>query len=535
MVSFSEIIDPNAVYDFSEVTIFPIETMQNVEDNIVLTYEHAPHTVIHDIDRSAPFSAELSSNLFDNIIGTGEQFLQGLVFDQSWVTEVKLQSDLGETVTCTDTVQVDAFSSDWVCAIHVPDTTPDGRVVTVELLATDVYGFNSGVIAQWQLTVDNTAPQVSLLNETGLVAAQLNATSAATETLILEGMAGDDRLLAAVEVCDALQGFESCHEAELYAPTEELSSMLVSTAGAAPLTDEAYWFFETAIDAGIDTVSVPYTVTAYDAFGNATAQTLHIEIDTKAPTIVLDAPPVTQIAFDEAFGLSGNVQDKGHFSHMELEVQTPLGEVEYYPVTLQSPANAYSLWFYELPFGSEEFAMPGKYSYTILAYDAMGNESELGPYTLEVDAPPAPMLNTPFFVTTTNDLWAGFAPGAPLYMQVYFDDADLEWGDAITITTQPIPAWLTLNRLDERTFEITGTVPLTISELAIGNVLTGTEQLTETSTLSGSNLIPLNVGVLLEDKQWATGIPKLELRSCPASTRQNLLTPDFKKVSRRRK
>ena len=87
------------------MTIYPVEKVENTEDNITLTYGHAPHTVINDIDRSAPISAELTSLLIDDLIGVGEQLLEGLVFDQSPVAQVTLQTSLGETVNCEDTLQ----------------------------------------------------------------------------------------------------------------------------------------------------------------------------------------------------------------------------------------------------------------------------------------------------------------------------------------------------------------------------------------------------------------------------------------------
>ena len=104
VISFTEVVDPSATYDHTVMTIFPVEEVENSEDNITLTYGHEPHTVIHDIDRSAPISAELTSLLIDDLIGVGEQLLEGLVFDQSPLAQVTLQTSLGETVNCDDTL-----------------------------------------------------------------------------------------------------------------------------------------------------------------------------------------------------------------------------------------------------------------------------------------------------------------------------------------------------------------------------------------------------------------------------------------------
>lgn len=126
----------------------------------------------------------------------------------------------------------------------------------------------------------------------------------------------------------------------------------------------------------------------------------------------------------------------GTIDQMQLEVLTPLGEYAYYTVTLETAASQQTTqWHITRPAGSEEqFAMPGSYSYFILAYDGAGNEREVGPFTLEIGAPPSPLLNAPYFVTTTTDLWAGFAPGASLYMVTYIDDADLGLGNELTVT-----------------------------------------------------------------------------------------------------
>ena len=186
---------------------------------------------------------------------------------------------------------------------------------------------------------------------------------------------------------------------------------------------------------------------------------------------------------------------------MELEVLDPLGEYSYYPIDLDSPDAVTTGWQYERSLGTTEFAVPGEYTYVILAYDELGNETEVGPFTLTVGGPAQPWLNAPAFVATSNDLWTGFAPGAPLYMLVRFDDDDLSLGDSITVTVDPFPAWLTLTRLDERTAEISGTVPLTITQppplaAAVGRRVA--DEIRSTSVIT----VPLqiSVGMTLADR-----------------------------------
>ncbi len=497
------------------MTIYPVETVENDEESITLTYEHEPHTVINDIDRSTPISAALTSLLIDDLIGVGEQRLDGLVYDQSPLAKVTLQTSLGETVNCDDTLQLDAFTSDWACAINVPENTPDGTMVQVSLSAEDIYGFASGVIAQWTLEVDALAPELTVFGEPGLAAAGIQASANTTETLLLEGLAGDERWLGGVQVCDTLQGYETCQEAEL----AFFSDVAVK---AATLADSAAWSLERTVDKGIVGMTVPFTVTAFDAAGNGTQQHLILLIDTLAPTVTLSAQPVTQIAFDGAFALSGNATDRAGVSRMELEVVNPLGEYDYYPIDLASPDGVNTGWQYALAPGTTEFAMPGEYTYVILAYDALENEREVGPFTLTVGEAAQPWVNAPVFVATSNDLWTGFAPGAPLYMRVQIDDNDLSLGDAITVTVDPLPAWLAMTRLDERTVEISGTVPLTITQVVLppAGVERSAQDVDENDTTDViTNVLQINVGMTLTDKTgkqaYQSWLYEVELSSSP--------------------
>ncbi len=489
VISFTETVDPSAAYTVTVMTIYPVEEVENTEDDIIVTYEHEPHTVIHDIDRSAPMDAELDERLLEDLIGTGEQLLEGIVFDQSPVAEITLQTSLGGSFTCDDTTQIDSFTSAWACAITLPENTPDGTQVQVSLSAKDVYGFASGVIAQWTFEVDNQAPTLSFLDEDQRASAAIGATTNTTETLLLEGLAADERWLAGVQVCDTLGGFESCQDAELIFFSDAITGTRIAV-------DQAQWSLERSIERGIAGATVPFTVTAYDAAGNGVQQRLTLLIDTLPPTVTLATQPVTQIDYDGTFALSGSATDQSGVDMMELEVIDPLGEYVYYPVTLAQPGATSTGWQYEPTPGSAEFATPGEYSYFILAYDALGNERESGPYTLTVSAPAQPWINAPTIVETSNDLWEGFAPGALVYMQVKFDDADLSLGDSITVTADPFPTWLTLKRLDTRTVEISGTVPLTITQVTIPDETPVDESEVITP------MVQINVGLTLTD---ATG------------------------------
>lgn len=494
VISFTEVVDPNGIYDFTVVTIYPVEEVENDEDEITITYFHEPHTVIHDIDRSAPTDAELSERLLVDLMGTGDQLLEGIVYDQSLVTQVTLQTSLGQTVTCDETLRLTAFTTGWACAITVPENTPDGTLVTVNLSAEDRHGFASGVIGEWTFEVDNTAPQVNVMGQDGRGRSRLDASVPTTQTLRLEGLAGDERLLGGVIVCDTLLGHESCTDATLAFFGDELRSAARRIGLTGQLVDEASWFVERSVNLGIEGATVPFTVTAYDAAGNGTQLSFDMLIDTLAPTITLAAQPVTEIAFDDDFVLSGNATDRAGVSFMELEVVDPLGETSYYPVDLDSPEGVNTGWRYEL--GGDEFIIPGSHSYHILATDSFGNQRREGPYSLTVAAPDAPFLSDPLFVSVSNDLWEGFVPGEPVYMLVQFDDADLPLGDVITVTVDPFPSWLSMTRLDERTVEITGTVPLTITQITPPEDL---EEELEEGQQAPPRLLQLNVGMTLTD------------------------------------
>jgi len=171
------------------------------------------------------------------------------------------------------------------------------------------------------------------------------------------------------------------------------------------------------VDRGIEGATVPVTVTAYDAAGNGAQLSLNLLIDTLAPTVTLTAQPVPQIDFNGDFSFSGTATDRSGVSVMELEVIDPSGEYSYYPVDLDNPDGTNTGWVYDLTL-EDEFAVPGEYAYVILAYDALGNEREVGPYSLTMGAPAQPFLNAPVFVAASNDLWDGFVPGGPIYMRV---------------------------------------------------------------------------------------------------------------------
>ena len=496
VITFTEVVDPSATYDLTWVSVYPVENVENVDYESTFSYIHKPHTVIHDIDRTPPTDAKLADRLLVNLLGTGEQLLEGIVYDQSLVTEVTLQTSLGQSFTCDETQRQTAFTTSWACAITLPENTPDGTMITVSLSAEDRYGFASGVIAEWEFEVDNSSPEITLFENIGLAAAGMGATANITETFLIDGLVEDNHWLSGLQICDTLQGYESCQEAELIFFSDYLNDENVRSAFSSDSADRAYWIVERPMDLGIEGVTTPITITAYDAAGNTTRRNFSMLIDTLAPTVTLTTLPLTQIGFSDNFSISGRAVDRAGVGLMDLEVVDPLGEVSLYSIALDNPSGTDTNWTYEFRPDSEAFAMPGTYSYTILAEDVFYNERRVGPYTLTVDAPPQPLLNDPFFVSISNDLWDGLVPGEPVYMRVEFDDPDLAFGDAITVTVDPIPAWLSLTWLDERTVEITGTVPITITEITPPQELVAE---LEGAEASSPTLLQLNVGMVLTD------------------------------------
>ena len=96
-------------------------------------------------------------------------------------------------------------------------------------------------------------------------------------------MAGDERWLGGVEVCDTLQGYESCQEAEMLFFSDALTNTVGRAALSVTLADEASWSLERSVDLGIEGATVPFTVTAYDAAGNGTQLSFAMLIDTLPP------------------------------------------------------------------------------------------------------------------------------------------------------------------------------------------------------------------------------------------------------------
>ena len=167
----------------------------------------------------------------------------------------------------------------------------------------------------------------------GLSAAGIQASANTTETLLLEGLAGDERWLGGVEVCDTLQGYESCQAAEMLFFSDVLTNTVGRAALSVDLADEASWSLERSVNLGIEGATVPFTVTAYDAVGNGTQLSFAMLIDTLAPTVTLTAQPVAQIAFDGAFALSGTATDRAGVGIMELEVFDPRASIATIPST----------------------------------------------------------------------------------------------------------------------------------------------------------------------------------------------------------
>jgi len=515
VISFTHLMGSGSY--LHQMTLYPIEEIVNFDENLILTYEHPEESIEHYIDIDPPYAADLRTLAFDHVIGVGEQRLTGVVYDQSLVSRVTLQSSLGESVTCTDLTQVDAFHSTWTCAIHIPEATPDGTAVTVRLSAVDQYGYASGILDEWSFVVDSTAPAL-LVTADQAAAAGLNATQATTATLALAGTVTDNWLLDRVEVCDTLQGFARCQPAELdFFGEDGASAQGTASAAGVAVGDTAAWYLETAIPQGIENISAPYQIIAYDAYGNHTATQFNLEVDTQAPTITLAAAPVTQIAFADPFTLSGHVMDKGNVTAMWLAVLSPQGVYADYPVTLTTPATALTPWRYTLGLDTEEFAAPGDYTYHILAADRFGNEAALGPYELTVNDPPPAFVNAPTFVTATNDLWAGFTPGGPLYLRGYIEDRDLTVGDQLTVTAASLPNWLTLSRLDSQSYEISGTVPLTITQPGLDSVpVAATDALSSTAdiTTAAEQTRQLDVTIVVADstgqqayQSWSYTVP----------------------------
>ncbi|HYN87123.1 MAG TPA: hypothetical protein VER55_01275, partial [Ardenticatenaceae bacterium] len=353
----------------------------NSEDGSTVDYAHTfeAQASIHHIDRGAPSGAELDARLLGALIGAGEHVLQGIVYDQSPLAEVELATSLGDRFTCDDTLQRDAFTSAWSCAITIPAETPDGTRVEVALSATDVYGQSNDTIASWTFEVDTERPRLTLLDASRIEQDSIDGTILVSDTLRLSGFAGDERLLAEVEVCEELDGWRSCQDAALYHHPEMSSTIAVS--------DTVNWVLEHPVPQGIEGEAVPISVTAYDAMGNSTEIRFEASIDTRGPQVALDRAPSEQIYYRNTFSLSGSVSDLSDVSELRLLVWEPLGNVRYYPITLDSPDAQSSSWTFASDPRYVQFAEHGIYRYEIQAIDRLGNMWASEPYQLSVRDP----------------------------------------------------------------------------------------------------------------------------------------------------
>lgn len=283
-VSLTTAVDPAINADVVFTTLSPVETV--VTDRAeTLTYEHARQTVMHALDHLAPTTATLDARVLGDLLGVGEHLLHGVVYDQSPVTAIILETSLGQSFRCQDIVQRDAFSSAWSCPLAVPAETPDGTVIDVRLSASDAYGHTSGVIGQWSFTVDNLPPSLLLLNADGAASAVGTTSLLITDTLRLVGVAGDERLFAAVHVCEEIAGYQYCDEATLdhyraITPTESLA-------------DPVHWAIERSIEPGF-VGTVPVTVTAYDAAGNNRQLRFDAVIDANTPVAPAETITTTE-------------------------------------------------------------------------------------------------------------------------------------------------------------------------------------------------------------------------------------------------
>jgi hypothetical protein len=159
------------------------------------------------VDDRGPTHVELDPTLF--LVGAGEAAFNGAVVDASPVPSLTVKVN-GTNIECANQTPDDLA---WSCDLDLSALgLNDGDVVDVRVRATDAHGQASDWSKTQQLVVDATRPSVGI---------SLQTRDNFSDTLIgplettLDGLFADERLPAAVEVCDTSDGEETCANAEV--------------------------------------------------------------------------------------------------------------------------------------------------------------------------------------------------------------------------------------------------------------------------------------------------------------------------------
>jgi hypothetical protein len=155
------------------------------------------------------------------------------------------------------------------------------------------------------------------------------------------------------------------------------------------------WFASQVLSPTADGLSVTLLLSGYDVLGNRTVPlTISYRVDNVAPILTLTAATATlPFTLGNAARpvLTGTVFDGGHVKSVFMTVRAPSGEVSIEPivggqVAGNRPESA-TPWVYAL-----QPSLSGEYVFLITALDDAENATTIGPYRVQVNAVPAPVL-----------------------------------------------------------------------------------------------------------------------------------------------
>ncbi|MEE8389245.1 MAG: Ig-like domain-containing protein [Anaerolineae bacterium] len=150
------------------------------------------------------------------------------------------------------------------------------------------------------------------------------------------------------------------------------------TANVAPQDTEANWFFSLPNVDGKDGKDVSYTLYGLDSLGNRTAgQAVTVLVDTVAPVITATQLLNSFILTDTATVLSGTVSDGSGIVSVYATVMGPAGSLE-----IANAGYAGGAWTFDL-----EPSDTGTYLISINALDEGNNMSTAGPFEVNVTLP----------------------------------------------------------------------------------------------------------------------------------------------------
>ncbi len=330
------------------------EVMAVVSDDV-----HGPFDwlwVQQEVDQAAPAWVKIEAPLA--YIQPYTNTVRGAVYDPSGVPDIVLKSrllpfGLWSEAACTDPTPNDGW---WSCNWNVGNAE-NGDQFTLQVLATDRFGNGPTASAPVTLTVDTLPPTITLdvASEDALQGAVLGA----GEQIILSGQVEDDQQAGGAEICIKQTDGQYCQQIALKAGATAVGDWRYALRAVGALDYQEQTLALTGIDGAGNRSTAPlsrtYTVDNVPPVLTVTTRIRHIAIST--PTLVL----------------SGAVYDGSGVSDVHVLATAPDGTL----TSALAARDGGDGWRYIL-----NADMEGVYRLRIEAWDAKGNVSGYGPYTV---------------------------------------------------------------------------------------------------------------------------------------------------------